>query len=141
MTEWLINSFCGERSEHHRVRLVDAEGIRGHDVNAINYRAIEDFFLDSFLRHRWHCGNHKLDKNSLLQAWNAFIHNVENIGREAWLQKLDETRVKFEESTSTGATLSYIGCPVSDEYHAPRRDTRVRVVLTTHNVLIEMCIV
>ena len=38
-----------------------------------------------------------------MQAWSAFIRNVKDIGREAWLQKLNANRVKFEKHTPTGA--------------------------------------
>ena len=38
-----------------------------------------------------------------MQAWNAFIRNVKDIGREAWLRKLDASRVRFEKRTPTGA--------------------------------------
>ena len=38
-----------------------------------------------------------------MQAWNAFVRNVEDIGRDAWLQKLDTARIKFENRTPSGA--------------------------------------
>ena len=41
-----------------------------------------------------------------MQAWSAFIRNVKDIGREAWLQKLNANRVKFEKRTPTGAKFN-----------------------------------
>ena len=83
LPERLINSLSGDTSAHHRIPLFDAKRLHGLDISASNFRAEEDFYLDAFLKHRWYSGNTKRDKNSLLQAWNAFIHNVESIGREA----------------------------------------------------------
>ena len=65
-------------------------------ASASNFRAEEDFYLDAFLKHRWYNGNQKRDKNSLLAAWNAFVQNVKNFGREGWLKKLEAVRLKFE---------------------------------------------
>uniref|UniRef100_A0AAV1UEP3 Uncharacterized protein n=1 Tax=Peronospora matthiolae TaxID=2874970 RepID=A0AAV1UEP3_9STRA len=48
-------------------------------------------------------GNHKRDGPSLLQAWNAYIHNLEDVGRDAWNDKLIKARDKFEKRTPTGA--------------------------------------
>uniref|UniRef100_A0AAV1UF80 Uncharacterized protein n=1 Tax=Peronospora matthiolae TaxID=2874970 RepID=A0AAV1UF80_9STRA len=48
-------------------------------------------------------GNHKRDGPSLLQAWNAYIHNLEDVGRDAWNDKLIKARNKFEKRTPTGA--------------------------------------
>uniref|UniRef100_A0AAV1VHG4 Uncharacterized protein n=1 Tax=Peronospora matthiolae TaxID=2874970 RepID=A0AAV1VHG4_9STRA len=61
------------------------------------------FFIDAFFRHRWYSGNHKRDGPSLLQAWNAYIHNLEDVGRDAWNDKLIKARDKFEKRTPTGA--------------------------------------
>ena len=47
--------------------------------------------------------DHKRDGSSLIQAWNAFIHNVSEIGRDACLDKLLLARKRFEKRTSTGA--------------------------------------
>uniref|UniRef100_A0AAV1U8A0 Uncharacterized protein n=1 Tax=Peronospora matthiolae TaxID=2874970 RepID=A0AAV1U8A0_9STRA len=54
-------------------------------------------------RHRWYSGNHKRDGPSLLQAWNAYIHNLEDVSRDAWNDKLIKARDKFEKRTPTGA--------------------------------------
>ena len=48
-------------------------------------------------------GNHKRDNPSLIQAWNDFIHNVDESGRDAWLDQLLLARNRFEKRTSTGA--------------------------------------
>ena len=49
-----------------------------------------------FFKHRWYNGNRNRDGKALVQAWNAFIHNVECMVREAWLDKLDASRIRFE---------------------------------------------
>ena len=89
-------------NEHHRILLFDAGNLHGLDISADNFRAQEDFYLDVFLKHRWYSGNHKRDKNSILQAWNAFVQNVQNVGRDAWLRKLNTIRVRFESRTPNG---------------------------------------
>ena len=47
--------------------------------------------------------NYKRDCNALLQAWDAFIHNVKRVGLEAWLDKLAVNRSRFEKRNLTGA--------------------------------------
>uniref|UniRef100_A0AAV1UGJ0 Uncharacterized protein n=1 Tax=Peronospora matthiolae TaxID=2874970 RepID=A0AAV1UGJ0_9STRA len=73
------------------------------DPSAKNYRAENEFFIDAFFRHRWYSGNHKRDGPSLLQAWSAYIHNLEDVGRDVWNDKLIKAREKFEKRTPTGA--------------------------------------
>ncbi|CAI5736122.1 unnamed protein product [Hyaloperonospora brassicae] len=94
--ERLMNGFSHETRQHHRIPLFDATELHGLNPSASNFRAEEEFYLDVFLRHRWHNGNQKRDKNSLLAAWNAFVQNVKNFGREGWLKKLEAVRLKFE---------------------------------------------
>ena len=103
LPERLINSLSGETDSRNKYPLFIASRLHGLDPSAKNFRAEEEFYLDAFLKHRYFNGNNKRDKNSLLQAWNAFIRNVKDIGREAWLQKLTAARDKFERRTSTGA--------------------------------------
>ena len=103
LPERLINSLSGETTPHNKYPLFIATKLHGLDPSAKNFRAEEDFYLDAFLKHRWFSGNNKRDKVSLMQAWSAFIRNVKDIGREAWLQKLNANRVKFEKRTPTGA--------------------------------------
>ena len=105
LPERLVNDLSVETSLHHRISLFDARLLHGLDISANNFRAEEDFYLDAFLKHRWYSGNTKRDKSSLLQAWNSFILNVQHIGREAWLRKLDTARVRFEKRTLTGAKV------------------------------------
>ena len=103
LPEHLINSLSYETSQHHRIPLFDASELHGLSSSAKNFRAEEDFYLDAFLKHRWYNGNQKRDKASLLAAWNAFVQNVRNFGREGWLKKLESVRLKFEKRTPTGA--------------------------------------
>uniref|UniRef100_A0AAV1U6H4 Uncharacterized protein n=1 Tax=Peronospora matthiolae TaxID=2874970 RepID=A0AAV1U6H4_9STRA len=73
------------------------------DPSAKNYRAEHEFFIDAFFRHRRYSGNNKRDGPSLLQAWNPYIHNLEDVGRDVWNDKLIKARDKFEKRTPTGA--------------------------------------
>uniref|UniRef100_A0AAV1UFT0 Uncharacterized protein n=1 Tax=Peronospora matthiolae TaxID=2874970 RepID=A0AAV1UFT0_9STRA len=65
-----------------RTRLLDSSRIHHLDPSAKNCRAENDFFIDAFFKQRWYSGNHKRDGPSLLQAWNAYIHNLEDVGRD-----------------------------------------------------------
>uniref|UniRef100_A0AAV1TRT1 Uncharacterized protein n=1 Tax=Peronospora matthiolae TaxID=2874970 RepID=A0AAV1TRT1_9STRA len=90
-------------NDHSRTRLFDSSRIHHLDHSAKNYRAENDFFIDAFFKHRWYSGNHKRDGPSLLQAWNAYTHNLEEIGRDVWNDKLVKARDKFEKRTPTCA--------------------------------------
>ena len=103
LPERLIHSLSGETDSRNKYPLFIASRLHGLDPSAKNFRAEEEFYLDAFLKHRYFNGNNKRDKTSLLQAWNAFIRNVRDIRREAWLRKLNAARVKFEKRSSTGA--------------------------------------
>ena len=92
-----------ETSLHHRIPLFDASELHGLSSSAKNFRAEEDFYLDAFFNHRWYNGNQKRGKALLLAAWNAFVQNVTNFGREGWLQKLVAVCIKFKKRTPTGA--------------------------------------
>ena len=70
------------------------------------FRAEMDFYVDAFLKHQRNNVNTTKKKISLMQAWNAFIRNGKDIGREAWLQKLNAARVQFEISTPTDAKFN-----------------------------------
>uniref|UniRef100_A0AAV1TW94 Uncharacterized protein n=1 Tax=Peronospora matthiolae TaxID=2874970 RepID=A0AAV1TW94_9STRA len=90
-------------SDSYRTRLFDLSRIHHLDLSAKNYRAEHEIFIDAFFEHRWNSGNHKRDGPSLLQAWNAYIQNLEDVGRDAWNDKLIKARDKFEKRTPTGA--------------------------------------
>uniref|UniRef100_A0AAV1U4H7 Uncharacterized protein n=1 Tax=Peronospora matthiolae TaxID=2874970 RepID=A0AAV1U4H7_9STRA len=90
-------------SDRYRTRLFDSSRVHHLDPSAKDYRAENEFFIDAFFRHRWYSGNHKRDGPSLLQAWNAYIHNLEDVGRDVWNDKLIKARDKFEKRTPTGA--------------------------------------
>uniref|UniRef100_A0AAV1TWS8 Uncharacterized protein n=1 Tax=Peronospora matthiolae TaxID=2874970 RepID=A0AAV1TWS8_9STRA len=89
--------------DRYRTQLFDSSRIHHLDPSAKSYRAEHEFFIDAFFKHRWYSGNHKRDGPSLLQAWNAYIPNLEDVGRDAWNDKLIKARDKFEERTPTGA--------------------------------------
>uniref|UniRef100_A0AAV1URH6 Uncharacterized protein n=1 Tax=Peronospora matthiolae TaxID=2874970 RepID=A0AAV1URH6_9STRA len=99
----VMDHLSATTSDRYRTRLFDSSRIHHLDPSAKNYRAEHEFFIDAFFRHRWYSGNHKRDGPSLLQAWNAYIHNLEDVGRDAWNDKLIKARDKFEKRTPTGA--------------------------------------
>uniref|UniRef100_A0AAV1VIF7 Uncharacterized protein n=1 Tax=Peronospora matthiolae TaxID=2874970 RepID=A0AAV1VIF7_9STRA len=99
----VMDHLSATTSDRYRTRLFDSSRIHHLDPSAKNYRAENDFFIEAFFKHRWYSGNHKRDGPSLLQAWNAYIHNLEDVGRDAWNDKLIKARDKFEKRTPTGA--------------------------------------
>uniref|UniRef100_A0AAV1TBV3 Uncharacterized protein n=1 Tax=Peronospora matthiolae TaxID=2874970 RepID=A0AAV1TBV3_9STRA len=99
----VMDHLSATTSDRYRTRLFDSSRIHHLEPSAENYRAENEFFIDAFFRHRWYRGNHKRDGPSLLQAWNAYIHNLEDVGRDAWNDKLIKARDKFEKRTPTGA--------------------------------------
>uniref|UniRef100_A0AAV1V8I8 Uncharacterized protein n=1 Tax=Peronospora matthiolae TaxID=2874970 RepID=A0AAV1V8I8_9STRA len=99
----VMDHLSATTSDRYRTRLFDSSRIHHLDPSAKDYRAEHEFFIDAFFRHRWYSGNHKRDGPSLLQAWNAYIHNLEDVGRDAWNDKLTKARDKFEKRTPTGA--------------------------------------
>uniref|UniRef100_A0AAV1U5A0 Uncharacterized protein n=1 Tax=Peronospora matthiolae TaxID=2874970 RepID=A0AAV1U5A0_9STRA len=101
--ESVMDHLSATTSDRYRTRLFDSSRIHHLDPSAKNYRAENEFFIDAFFKHRWYIGNHKRDGPSLLQAWNAYIHNLEDVGRDAWSDKLIKARDKFEKRTPTGA--------------------------------------
>uniref|UniRef100_A0AAV1TPM2 Uncharacterized protein n=1 Tax=Peronospora matthiolae TaxID=2874970 RepID=A0AAV1TPM2_9STRA len=97
-------------SDRYRTRLFDSSRIHHLDPSAKNYRAEHEFFIDAFFRHRWYSGNHKRDGPSLLQAWNAYIYNFEDVGRDVWNDKLIKARDRLEKRTLTSACYNCIVC-------------------------------
>ena len=75
-------------SDRYRIRLFDSSKLHNLDPSASNFRTEHDFFINAFFKHLWYSGNHKRDGPSLFQAWNAFIYNIGDIGRDAWLNTL-----------------------------------------------------
>ena len=57
----------------------------------------------------------------MIQAWNAFIDNIERIGFYPWLSKLDADRIKFETRTLVGGRY---------RIHRLSRDTKKFVCLS-----------
>uniref|UniRef100_A0AAV1UUE8 Uncharacterized protein n=1 Tax=Peronospora matthiolae TaxID=2874970 RepID=A0AAV1UUE8_9STRA len=99
----VMDRLSATTSDRYRTRLFDSSRIHHLDPSAKDYRAENEFFIDAFFKHRWYSGNHKRDGPLLLQAWNAYIHNLEDIGRDVWNDKLTKARDKFEKRTPTGA--------------------------------------
>uniref|UniRef100_A0AAV1ULN0 Uncharacterized protein n=1 Tax=Peronospora matthiolae TaxID=2874970 RepID=A0AAV1ULN0_9STRA len=99
----VLDHLSATTSDRYRTRLFDSSRIYHLDPSAKNYCAEHELFIDAFFKHRWYSGNHKLDGPSLLQAWNAYIHNLEDVGRDVWNDKLLKARDKFEKRTPTGA--------------------------------------
>uniref|UniRef100_A0AAV1U0P2 Uncharacterized protein n=1 Tax=Peronospora matthiolae TaxID=2874970 RepID=A0AAV1U0P2_9STRA len=72
----VMDHLSATTSDRYRTRLFDSSRIHHLDPSAKNYRAENEFFIDAFFKHRWYSGNHKRNGHSLLQAWNAYIHNL-----------------------------------------------------------------
>ena len=70
-------------SDRYRIRLFDLLRLHALESSASDFRTEHEFYIDVFFKHRWYSGNHKRDGPSLIQAWNAFIHNVDESGRDA----------------------------------------------------------
>uniref|UniRef100_A0AAV1T9E6 Uncharacterized protein n=1 Tax=Peronospora matthiolae TaxID=2874970 RepID=A0AAV1T9E6_9STRA len=104
----VMDHLSATTSDRYRTRLFDSSRIHHLDPSAKTYRAEHEFFIDAFFRHRWYSGNHKRDGPSLLQAWNAYIHNLEDVGRDAWNDKLIKARDKFEKRTPTARGGAYV---------------------------------
>uniref|UniRef100_A0AAV1UYL7 Uncharacterized protein n=1 Tax=Peronospora matthiolae TaxID=2874970 RepID=A0AAV1UYL7_9STRA len=99
----VMDHLSATTSDRYRTRLFDSSRIHHLDPSAKNYRAENEFFIDAFFKHRWYSGNHKRDGPSLIRAWIAYIHNLEDVGRDVWNDKLIKARDKFEKRTPTGA--------------------------------------
>uniref|UniRef100_A0AAV1VKI0 Uncharacterized protein n=1 Tax=Peronospora matthiolae TaxID=2874970 RepID=A0AAV1VKI0_9STRA len=99
----VMDHLSATTSDRYRTRLFDSSRIHHLDPSAKNYRAENEFFIDAFFRHRWYSGNYKSDGPSQLLSWNAYIHYLEDVGRDAWNDKLIKARDKFEKRTPTGA--------------------------------------
>uniref|UniRef100_A0AAV1VK22 Uncharacterized protein n=1 Tax=Peronospora matthiolae TaxID=2874970 RepID=A0AAV1VK22_9STRA len=99
----VMDHLSATTSDRYRTRLFDSSRIHHLDPSAKNYRAENEFFIDAFFTHRRYSGKHKRDGPSLLQAWNAYIHNLEDVGRDVWNDKLIKDRDKYEKRTLTGA--------------------------------------
>uniref|UniRef100_A0AAV1UJS0 Uncharacterized protein n=1 Tax=Peronospora matthiolae TaxID=2874970 RepID=A0AAV1UJS0_9STRA len=99
----VMDHLSATTSDRYRTRLFDSSRIHHLDPSAKNYRAENEFFIDAFFKHRWYSGNHKRDGPSLLQAWISYIHNLEDVGRDVWNDKLIKAREKFEKRTPTFA--------------------------------------
>uniref|UniRef100_A0AAV1V2D9 Uncharacterized protein n=1 Tax=Peronospora matthiolae TaxID=2874970 RepID=A0AAV1V2D9_9STRA len=69
-------------SDRYRTRLFDSSRIHHLDPSAKDYHTENEFSIDALFKNRWYSGNHKRDGPSLLQAWNAYIHNLEDVGRD-----------------------------------------------------------
>uniref|UniRef100_A0AAV1VBT3 Uncharacterized protein n=1 Tax=Peronospora matthiolae TaxID=2874970 RepID=A0AAV1VBT3_9STRA len=112
----VMDHLSATTSDRYRTRLFDSSRIHHLDPSAKKYRAEHEFFVVAFFRHRWYSGNHKRDGTSLLQAWNAYIHNLEDVGRDAWNDKLIKARDKFEKRTPTDSCP----CCVNNSARAPK---------------------
>ena len=90
----------GERSADP---LFDASRILQRDANVRDHEHEQKIFIDAFFRHRWYSGKRTKDQKSLCQAWDAFVQNVLNDGRDRWFDRLRSTQDRFERRFPTGA--------------------------------------
>uniref|UniRef100_A0AAV1TY91 Uncharacterized protein n=1 Tax=Peronospora matthiolae TaxID=2874970 RepID=A0AAV1TY91_9STRA len=91
-----LDRLAGTTTERDRIPLFDCRKICSPDSSTETIRAEEVFFTDAFFKHRWYNGSRVRDGKALVQRWIALIHNIEYIGREAWIGKLDAARIRFE---------------------------------------------
>uniref|UniRef100_A0AAV1TY45 Uncharacterized protein n=1 Tax=Peronospora matthiolae TaxID=2874970 RepID=A0AAV1TY45_9STRA len=98
-----LDRLAGTTTERDRIPLFDCRKICPTDSSTETILAEEEFFTDAFFKHRWYNGSRVRDVKALVQGWNALIHNIECMGREAWIAKLDAARIRFEKHNSVGA--------------------------------------
>ena len=99
----ILLSLTDTTSERYHKRLCDSSKLHKLDLRASNFGTEHEFFIDAFFKHRWYNGNHNRGGPAMIQAWNAFIHNVEVKGRDAWLGKLLAARDPLGKRTCAGA--------------------------------------
>uniref|UniRef100_A0AAV1TV69 Uncharacterized protein n=1 Tax=Peronospora matthiolae TaxID=2874970 RepID=A0AAV1TV69_9STRA len=98
-----LDRLAGTTTERDRIPLFDCRKICPHDSSTETICAEEEFFTDAFFKHRWYNGSRIRDGKAVVQGWNALIQNIECIGREAWLAKLDAARIRFKKHNPDGA--------------------------------------
>uniref|UniRef100_A0AAV1T9N3 Uncharacterized protein n=1 Tax=Peronospora matthiolae TaxID=2874970 RepID=A0AAV1T9N3_9STRA len=124
----VMDHLSATTSDRYRTRLFDSSRIHHLDPSAKTYRAEHEFFIDAFFRHRWYSRNHKRDGPSLLQAWNAYIHNLEDVGRDAWNDKLSKLVISLRKEPRQVHATSCIVCQGRRDYPASLGETRDHVV-------------
>uniref|UniRef100_A0AAV1U2H2 Uncharacterized protein n=1 Tax=Peronospora matthiolae TaxID=2874970 RepID=A0AAV1U2H2_9STRA len=97
-----LDRLAGMITGWDRFPLFDCKRIFPPNYSTEAIRAEEEFFTDAFFKHRWYDGNRGRDGKTFMQGWNAFIHNIERIGREALLGKPDAARIRFEKHNPAG---------------------------------------
>ena len=97
-----LDQWAGMTTNRDRFPRLDCRTPCPPNPSTKTIRAEEEFFTDVFFKHRWYNGNRNRDGTALVQVWNEFIHNVECMGREAWLDKLDTARIRFEKRNPAG---------------------------------------
>uniref|UniRef100_A0AAV1T8L0 Uncharacterized protein n=1 Tax=Peronospora matthiolae TaxID=2874970 RepID=A0AAV1T8L0_9STRA len=91
-----LDQLDGMTTEQDLILLFDCRKICPPDSRTETIRVEEKYFTDAFFKHRWCNGSRVRDGKVLVQGWNALIHNIECIGHEAWLGKLDAAHIRFE---------------------------------------------
>uniref|UniRef100_A0AAV1V6M1 Uncharacterized protein n=1 Tax=Peronospora matthiolae TaxID=2874970 RepID=A0AAV1V6M1_9STRA len=97
-----LDRLAGMTTERDRIPLFDCRKVCPPDYSTETIRAEEEFFTDAFFKHRWYNGSRVRDGKALILGCNVFIHNIECIGREPWLGKLDAARIRFEKRNPVG---------------------------------------
>uniref|UniRef100_A0AAV1TX06 Uncharacterized protein n=1 Tax=Peronospora matthiolae TaxID=2874970 RepID=A0AAV1TX06_9STRA len=91
-----LDRLADTTTERDRIPLFDCRKICPPDSSTETIRAEEEFFTDAFFKHQWYNSSRVRDGEALVKGWYALIHNIECIGREVWLAKLDAARIRFE---------------------------------------------
>ena len=93
---------AGMTTDRDRIPLFDCRKLCPPNSSAETIRTEAEFYTDVFFKHRWFNAYRGNDAKAWLQGWNAFVHNVGVIGREAWLAKLDACRIRFNTRNPLG---------------------------------------
>uniref|UniRef100_A0AAV1TPH0 Uncharacterized protein n=1 Tax=Peronospora matthiolae TaxID=2874970 RepID=A0AAV1TPH0_9STRA len=80
-----LDRLSGMTTNRDLISLFDLREIFPYNSSTETIRAEEEFFTDAFFKHRWYSGSRVQDNKALIQGWNALIHEIECIGRHAWL--------------------------------------------------------
>uniref|UniRef100_A0AAV1TW77 Uncharacterized protein n=1 Tax=Peronospora matthiolae TaxID=2874970 RepID=A0AAV1TW77_9STRA len=98
-----LDRLVGMTTERDQIPLFDCRKICPPDSSTETIRAEEELFNDAFFKYWWYNGSRVQDVKAVVQGWNALIHFIERIDREAWLGKLDAARIRFEKCNPVGA--------------------------------------
>ena len=114
----LLNAWNMRRSPKYSVPLFDISQIvndRGYMERAYprysEGKARRNFYVALFFRSRMVSGRHQhrsfesADVDALIQAWEAFITNINRRGIDVWMQRLQTLQLSYEQHSRFGARM------------------------------------